>query len=295
MRRIRPAPPSDGISQYTERPPPECNSERLAMTISFACKKCGKQYKVGDSLGGKAARCKACSQMMKIPDVPRMAAAAVPAAASEEDSSDNFGLEGPLQSQDDFFGGESPAAVGNDPCPLGNHALTDPRYSAMENAPAQAVEEEEIRPAHNYSQNQALSAYNSRQELAARQNQVAKRKVRKGPPFDTIAIGAMAIALVASVVVGLTAPAVGLTLALVSCGLAGLVALGAYLWGLVLAAKDSWIQALLYVVVPLYMFIYMAMHFAVMKRPFLLYLAAVVCVLLSFGCSVWIGSMEPEF
>lgn len=84
------------------------------MAISFGCERCGKAYKLDDSLAGKKAKCKQCGLEFRIPE-PAMARSAEATIAN-----DLYGLDevekAPLPPRyDDEFTGPKPKRVGYQP------------------------------------------------------------------------------------------------------------------------------------------------------------------------------------
>ncbi len=149
------------------------------MSISFACNNCGKQYTVDEKLSGKKAKCKSCSASMNIPEAAAMAqpVAAQPVAAH---SFNDFGLDGPLESQDDLF--DCPTQVTTD-CPLGNHVGEE---SGLTHAAATEEENGDVGVSHGYSSNHALAGFETEQrklqKAAADRQELGggKKKGKKG-------------------------------------------------------------------------------------------------------------------
>jgi hypothetical protein len=54
------------------------------MSIVFTCENCGKEFTVGDELGGKKGRCKGCGEIMRIPEVSASGPAEPPRPPARE-------------------------------------------------------------------------------------------------------------------------------------------------------------------------------------------------------------------
>jgi len=121
------------------------------MPAVVACPKCKAKYKLPDQMVGKPVQCKACQTRFQVGQ-PRKAlpdksagTAVAPKAISPEQRAEmgKLGIDGPLQSRPDLFGGGPISAAD----PLANHVVEDPGFGGYgietNQAEEASVEEEQ--------------------------------------------------------------------------------------------------------------------------------------------------------
>jgi hypothetical protein len=101
-----------------------------SMPVQIACPKCSKQYKLPDSVLGKAVKCKQCGTAFrtKAPGAKPSASPAQakrPAAPAKQNLSE-FGIDDDFQQQPDLFGAPLPSQQAS--AGLGNFAAEDPGF-----------------------------------------------------------------------------------------------------------------------------------------------------------------------